>query len=74
MEIHAMADALIRPDFKDRGLLAENLLTPAERAERAEKAQAVLREWNGYDPGEQEQAELDANWTAAWPRRVPRDS
>ncbi len=40
--------------------LAETLLTPAERAERAEKARAVLREWNGYDPSEHEQAELDA--------------
>ena len=37
--------------------LAETLLTPAERAERA---RAVLREWNGYDPSEAEQAELDA--------------
>ncbi|MPY60234.1 hypothetical protein [Streptomyces spongiae] len=40
--------------------LAETLLTPAERAERAEKAQAVLREWNGYDPNEAEKADLDA--------------
>lgn len=40
--------------------LAETLLTPAERAERAEKARAVLRAWNGYDPNEDEQAELDA--------------
>ncbi|WP_097223114.1 MULTISPECIES: hypothetical protein [unclassified Streptomyces] len=39
--------------------LAETLLTPAERAERAEKARAVLREWNGYDPDAGEQAELD---------------
>ncbi|MEU4681835.1 hypothetical protein [Streptomyces xinghaiensis] len=39
--------------------LAETLLTPAERAERAEKARTVLREWNGYDPSEREQAELD---------------
>ncbi|MDQ0750099.1 hypothetical protein QF034_004330 [Streptomyces africanus] len=39
--------------------LAETLLTPAERAERAEKARAVLREWNGYDPNTDEQAELD---------------
>jgi len=40
--------------------LAETLLTPAERAEQAGKARAVLREWNGYDPDEHEQAELDA--------------
>jgi ABC-type thiamine transport system ATPase subunit len=40
--------------------LAETLLTPAERAERVAKARAVLREWNGYDLDEHEQAELDA--------------
>ncbi|MFF4251565.1 hypothetical protein ACFY1L_10175 [Streptomyces sp. NPDC001663] len=40
--------------------LADSLLTPAERAERAERARAVLREWNGYDPGVDEQAGLDA--------------
>ncbi|MEV0281891.1 hypothetical protein AB0I22_36665 [Streptomyces sp. NPDC050610] len=34
--------------------------TPAELAERAERARAVLREWNGYDPTEAEQAALDA--------------
>ena len=40
--------------------LAESLLTPAERAEQAEKARAVLREWNGYAPSRHEQIELDA--------------
>lgn len=40
--------------------LAETLLTPAERAERAESARTILREWNGYDPSEAEQAALDA--------------
>ncbi|MFD4415565.1 hypothetical protein ACFVXW_39440 [Streptomyces sp. NPDC058251] len=40
--------------------LAETLLTPEERAERAEKAKAVLREWNGYDPSRSEQDALDA--------------
>ncbi|MEU9625395.1 hypothetical protein ACFZDB_12305 [Streptomyces luteogriseus] len=40
--------------------LAETLLTPTERNERAEKARAVLREWNGYAPSEHEQDELDA--------------
>jgi hypothetical protein len=40
--------------------LADSLLTPAERAERAERARAVLREWNGYDPSEDEQTDLDA--------------
>ncbi|GAA3823386.1 hypothetical protein ACFS5L_26695 [Streptomyces phyllanthi] len=40
--------------------LADSLLTPAERAERAERARAVLRAWNGYDPSKDEQAGLDA--------------
>ncbi|WP_406173126.1 hypothetical protein [Streptomyces sp. NBC_00996] len=40
--------------------LADSLLTSAERAQRAEQARAVLREWNGYDPSEDEQAALDA--------------
>ncbi|WP_157968652.1 hypothetical protein [Streptomyces geranii] len=35
-------------------------VTPAERVERAATARAVLREWNGHDPDEHEQAELDA--------------
>lgn len=39
--------------------LAESLLTPAERAERAEQARLALREWNGYDPTAAEQARLD---------------
>lgn len=40
--------------------LADTLLTPAERTERAERARAVLREWSGYDPSKAEEAELDA--------------
>ncbi|AXK34594.1 hypothetical protein DVA86_20020 [Streptomyces armeniacus] len=40
--------------------LADHLLTPAERAEQAERARAALREWNGYDPSEAEAADLDA--------------
>jgi hypothetical protein len=40
--------------------LADSLLTPAERAEKAERARAVLCEWNGYDPSDGEQADLDA--------------
>lgn len=40
--------------------LAETLLTPEERAERAEQARAILREWNGYDPSARELAALDA--------------
>ncbi|MFE0043129.1 hypothetical protein [Streptomyces albireticuli] len=40
--------------------LADELLTPAERAERAEQARRVLHEWNGYDPSEDEIARLDA--------------
>ncbi|WP_155060794.1 hypothetical protein [Streptomyces blattellae] len=40
--------------------LADTLLTPAERAQRAEQARAVLREWSGYDPSKAEEAALDA--------------
>jgi hypothetical protein len=36
------------------------LLTPAERAERAEKALAALKEWNGYAPTPAEQDDLDS--------------
>lgn len=39
--------------------LAETLLTPAERAERAEQARAALQQWNGYAPTRSEQDELD---------------
>jgi len=40
--------------------LADALLTPAERAARGEQACAVLRAWNGYDPGHAEAARADA--------------
>ena len=30
--------------------LADQVTTPAERAERAEMARNVLRKWSGYDP------------------------
>lgn len=40
--------------------LADSLLTPAERADRAEQARKVLREWTGYDPTPQERADADA--------------
>ncbi|MFJ3594732.1 MULTISPECIES: hypothetical protein [unclassified Streptomyces] len=40
--------------------LAETLLTPAERAERAEKTRAVLKAWNGYAPTAAEQDDLDS--------------
>jgi len=30
--------------------LAAQVTTPVERAERAERSRAVLREWNGYYP------------------------
>jgi hypothetical protein len=36
------------------------LMTPAERAAQSEKTRAILREWNGYDPTPEEEAELDA--------------
>jgi Arc-like DNA binding domain len=42
------------------GRLADTLLTPTERAQRAERARALLRGWSGYDPDERERAELDA--------------
>ncbi|MGW2258011.1 hypothetical protein ACWCXE_09115 [Streptomyces sp. NPDC001780] len=38
---------------------AENLLTPAERAERAETAGAALEAWTGYAPTAAERQELD---------------
>lgn len=40
--------------------LAETLLTPGERAERAEKALAALKEWNGYAPTSAEEQDLDS--------------
>lgn len=40
--------------------LADTLLTPAERAERADEARQALREWNGYDPTPAEENRLDA--------------
>jgi hypothetical protein len=40
--------------------LADTLLTPAERAARADQARAALKAWNGYDPTDAEAAELDA--------------
>jgi len=40
--------------------LADTMLTPAERAERARQARAVLQDWNGYNPSETEVADLDA--------------
>ncbi|WP_432038068.1 hypothetical protein [Streptomyces cucumeris] len=52
--------------------LAESVLTPAERAERAEKARSVLREWNGYDPTEAEVADLDAELDRRLTEAAPR--
>ncbi|MFJ8544131.1 hypothetical protein ACIRFH_19285 [Streptomyces sp. NPDC093586] len=40
--------------------LAETLLTPEERAARADQTRAALRAWNGYDPSANELAESDA--------------
>ncbi|MET8412864.1 hypothetical protein ABZV34_33125 [Streptomyces sp. NPDC005195] len=39
--------------------LAETLLTPAERAERAAQARAALKSWNGYAPTATEERNLD---------------
>ena len=40
--------------------LAETMLTPAERAERAAKALAALKDWNGYAPTAAEERDLDS--------------
>lgn len=40
--------------------LADDLLTPAERAKRAAAARAALHAWNGYDPDDDEQSRLDS--------------
>jgi hypothetical protein len=40
--------------------LANTLLTPTERAARAEQVRAILRDWSGYDPTRVERANLDA--------------
>lgn len=40
--------------------LAETLLTPDERAARAEQARAALLSWNGYAPTASEQRDLDS--------------
>ncbi|MBT2509726.1 hypothetical protein J7I98_28415 [Streptomyces sp. ISL-98] len=40
--------------------LAETLLTPQERAERAEQARAALEKWNGYAPSTAEEHDLDS--------------
>ncbi|MEU9983587.1 hypothetical protein [Streptomyces sp. NPDC050856] len=40
--------------------LAETLLTPAERAERAETAKATLRQWSGYAPTAAEEQDIDS--------------
>ncbi|NMI54371.1 hypothetical protein FNV62_53845 [Streptomyces sp. RLB3-17] len=40
--------------------LAETLLTPVERADRAAKALAALTEWNGYAPTAAEERDLDS--------------
>ncbi|MEU5420454.1 Arc family DNA-binding protein [Streptomyces sp. NPDC001407] len=41
--------------------LADELLTPAERAERAERTRQLLHTWNGYDPSEDDMVRLDAD-------------
>ncbi|MEU3050853.1 hypothetical protein ABZ705_30880 [Streptomyces sp. NPDC006984] len=39
--------------------LAETLLTPEERAARAEQARTALKTWNGYAPTPAEEQDLD---------------
>lgn len=36
------------------------MLTPAERAERAEKARVALKAWNGYAPDAAQETDLDS--------------
>ncbi|MGW1592789.1 hypothetical protein [Streptomyces sp. NPDC002343] len=40
--------------------LADTLLTPDERAARAEQARAAPKEWNGYTPTRAEEQDLDS--------------
>ncbi|MFF8911438.1 hypothetical protein [Streptomyces olivaceoviridis] len=40
--------------------LADTLLTPDERAARAEQARAALKEWSGYAPTRTEEQDLDS--------------
>ncbi|MET8771416.1 hypothetical protein [Streptomyces sp. NPDC004658] len=40
--------------------LADTLLTPDERAARAEEARAALERWNGYAPTAVEEQDLDS--------------
>jgi hypothetical protein len=54
----AQAEGLSLRSYLSR--LARSLTTPQERAERAERARAVLRQWNGYQPTAQQLAEADA--------------
>ncbi|MBT2452476.1 hypothetical protein J7F03_36585 [Streptomyces sp. ISL-43] len=54
----AAADGLSLRAYLAR--LAETLLTPDERAARAERARAALRTWNGYAPTAAEQQDLDS--------------
>ncbi|WP_052866648.1 hypothetical protein [Streptomyces niger] len=39
--------------------LAETMLTPQERAERAEQARIALQKWNGYSPTTAQEQHLD---------------
>ncbi|GHI25558.1 hypothetical protein Shyd_69290 [Streptomyces hydrogenans] len=53
--------------------LAETVLTPAERAARADKAKTALNAWTGYNPTAGEEAAWTTNSTAASPRCSARD-
>lgn len=60
--------------------LADDLLMPAERAERAAAARTALHAWNGYDPDDDEQPRLDseldrrlAEARTRSPHTAPRD-
>ncbi|MFJ8045810.1 hypothetical protein ACIRBX_35395 [Kitasatospora sp. NPDC096147] len=52
--------------------LAETVLTPSERAERAEQARRQLSAWNGYDPDAVDNKALDAELDRRLAQAEPR--
>ncbi|MFI5808637.1 hypothetical protein [Streptomyces sp. NPDC051561] len=52
--------------------LADTLLTPQERADRAAAARAALQEWNGYAPSKVEEQDLDSELDRRLARVQPR--
>lgn len=66
----AAAEGLSLRAFLTR--LAQTLLTPAERTERAEKARAALHEWNGYAPTPAQERDLDRELESRLARATAR--